>query len=51
MKRIYLKPEIEVVTISMQMLVTSDRMDFKGKTDPEDDDEEDDEVDDFGNLL
>ena len=52
MKKIYLKPEIEEVTISsMQLLVpASTRMDFKRKYGL-DDEYVDDEIDDFDQLL
>jgi hypothetical protein len=50
MKKIYLKPEIEEVTIfSMQMLNASQRIDFKIEQGSEEN--EDDEVDDFDLLL
>ena len=49
MKKIYLKPEIEVVTISLSLLTGSPRMDFKEKADSEEN--VDDEVDNFDQLL
>lgn len=49
MKKIYIKPEMEEVTISMQLLEGSPRMNFKQTPDPEEN--EDDVVDIFDQLL
>ena len=48
MKKNYIKPEIEEISTSMQLLVGSGTMDFMQTTDPLD---TDDEVNDFGQLL
>ena len=48
MKKIYLKPEIEEVTISMQQLISASKKVFFGQKHGL---EEDDEVDDFDLLL
>lgn len=45
MKKRYIKPEIEEVIISMQLLAGSPTMDFKGT------ETEEDVVDDFNQLL
>ncbi len=47
MKKIYIKPEVEEVPISMQLLAGSEQMDFMQTNDPE----EDDIVDIFDQLL
>ena len=49
MKKVYIKPEIEEVAMTMQLLQPVSQMDFKEK--PDSQEEEDDEVDDFNQLL
>lgn len=49
MKKIYIKPEIEEMAISMQLLVGSPKIDFMQTPDSEED--EDDVVGDFDQLL
>ena len=48
MKKIYIKPDTEVVPICMQLLAGSEQLDFKQTIDPEG---EDDTVDLFEQLL
>ena len=49
MKKIYLKPQIEAVSMPMLLLADSPKMGFKEK--PGSEEHEDDEVDSFDQLL